>query len=200
MCADDDAAGIKRRFEHRKGFARFGVSTHEDVESRITFFRPCMDADMAFGEYGNSGNAAPIRKRVQMDVQKRRPCHLHCIDQRLFDPIPVVESLGVPKIYDQVTSRIGQSVTCDEVILAVLIPQGNRNRNGPRRSASTRALCFFDRRYEFKSSHSGTYPLSSVDTCGSLWSCDLGPPLRRKRRAKGIPSPRRLTPEGASGI
>src|ERR1700684_938268 len=53
--ADDDAAGIKRRFEHRKGFARFGVSTHEDVESRITFFRPCMDADMAFGEDGHSG-------------------------------------------------------------------------------------------------------------------------------------------------
>ena len=59
---------------------------------------------------------------MQMNVEERRSCRRHCIDQRLFDPIAVVESFRVPKIDNQVTARIGQPISRDEMILAVLIP------------------------------------------------------------------------------
>jgi hypothetical protein len=52
--ADDDSAGIEGGLENRKGFAWLGVSAHEDVESRVAFFRPGMDADMALGENGDA--------------------------------------------------------------------------------------------------------------------------------------------------
>src|SRR5205823_4845947 len=97
----------------------------------------------------------------------------------------VVEILGVPQIDDQVTARIGQPIPGDEVILAVHIPRGNRNRDGPRRSARSRRPRFIDRRQtESESSHPGTYPLRAL-TPGAFASRRLQSPLRRKRRRKG---------------
>lgn len=54
VLADDDTAGVESGLEDRKGLTRFGVSAHEDVECRVAFFRPCMNADVAFGENGNT--------------------------------------------------------------------------------------------------------------------------------------------------
>src|SRR3954453_1373439 len=172
VLADDHALGPERPLEYRERLLRLGVAAHEDVERRIAALRPCVHADVTLRQHGHAGNPAAFREGMQMNVQKSCARGVHRVDQRLFDQIPVVEPFGFPQIDDQVTSRKGQTVACDEVVLAVLISQGSRNRNGPRGSAGASALYFFDRRYEFESSHSGTYPLSSVDT-----QCVDRPPL-----------------------
>src|ERR1700722_5312529 len=184
MFADHDTARIERFLEHRKRLFRLRIAAHEHVERGVTPFRPCVSTDMAFGKNGYSTDTAAFRKPVQMDMQERCSCCLHCFDQRLLDTILVVEILGVPQIDDQVTARIGQPITCDEVILAVLIPRGNRNRDGPRRSANPNGPCSIDRRHEFKSSHPGTSPLRALTPVVPLPS-RIRAPLRRKRRAEG---------------
>src|SRR3954470_20969005 len=186
VLADDHALGPERPLEYRERLLRLGVAAHEDVERRIAALRPCVHADVTLRQHGHAGNPAAFGEGMQMNVQQSCARGIHRVDQRLFDQIPVVEPFGFPQIDDQVTSRKGQTVACDEVVLAVLIPQGSRNRNGPRGSAGAGALYFFDRRYEFESSHSGTYPLSSVDT-----QCVDRPPLasdaalRKKQRTEG---------------
>src|SRR5438105_8745120 len=120
---------------------------------------------MAFRQYSDAGNTATRRKSMQMDVQQRCSCGVHCINHRLLDTIFVGEPFGLPKIDDQVTARKGLTIDSDEVILAVRIPFGNRNRDGPRRSARFQRSCSIDRRHtEFESSHPGTYPSKGVDT------------------------------------
>src|SRR5215469_16074919 len=104
--ADDDPGRVEGFLEHRKRPARLCAAAHEHIERRIAAFRPCMHADMALGEDGNARYATAFREPVQMYVQERRTCGTYCIDQRLFDPIAVVEILGVPQIDDQVTARI----------------------------------------------------------------------------------------------
>ena len=96
MFADDDATRTERRLEHRKRTPRLRASAHEDVEGRVAAFGPGVHADMAFGENGNAGDAAAFREPVQMNVQKRRARRCYGILQRLFDPIAIVEMLGVP--------------------------------------------------------------------------------------------------------
>ena len=137
------------------------------------------------------------------------------IDQRLFDPIAVVEILGVPQIDDQVTARIGQPILCNEVILAVLIPRGNRNRDGPRRSAHFVMPCSIDRRHtESELSHPGTYPLRAL-TPDAFHLTDRGTAktkaaggrenlrraalLRRRNKANIGPPPPHARNFGASG-
>src|SRR5580698_10342580 len=54
------------------------------------------------------------------------------------------------------------------ILVAVLVPWGNRNRDSPRRSTHPHGPNSIDRCHtESKSSHPGTYPLNSVDTCGT---------------------------------
>ncbi len=55
-----------------------------------------MNADVAFRENGDARDASAIGESVQMNMQQGCPCGLHCTDQRLFDPVTVVETLGVP--------------------------------------------------------------------------------------------------------
>src|SRR5205807_7575326 len=128
----------------------------------------------------------------QMEVQQRCSCRVHCINHRLLDTIFVGEPFGLPKIDDQVTARKGLTIDSDEVILAVRIPFGNRNRDGPRRSARFQRSCSIDRRHtEFESSHPGTYPSKGVDT-KARHCCRAHP--RRKRRAEGNSATRRFAP------
>ena len=100
-----------------------------------------------------------------MNMQQGRTRGLHCIEQSLLNTILVVEAFGLPKINDQVTARKGHSITRNEVVLTILIPFGNRNRDGPQRSAGFISPRAIDRRHSvFESSHPGTYPSKGVDT------------------------------------
>ena len=97
-------------------------------------------------------------------MQQRRAARLHRIDQRLFDPIAVVESLGFPKIDDQVTARIGQSVARDKMILRLQDRLGN-DCDGLVGIADAGRPRFFVRRHQLQSSHFGHLPFCKVDTC-----------------------------------
>src|ERR1051326_7879705 len=149
-----------------------------------------MNADVAFGQYSDAANAAMRRKSMQVNVEEGCSCRFHCIDHCLLNTIFVVEAFSLPKIDDQVTARKNQTVLNDEVIFAIRIPFGNRNRDGPRRSARFKRSCSIDRRHtEFESSHPGTYPSKGVDT-KARHCCRANP--RRKRRAEGLSAARRF--------
>ncbi len=96
MFADNKATRIECRLDHRQSLAGLGISTHEDVESRVAFFGPSMNADVTFSEHGNTRNTATALKSMQMNVQERSSGSFHRIEQRGFNPITVVETLGVP--------------------------------------------------------------------------------------------------------
>ena len=114
---------------------------------------------MAFGQHGNAGDAAAFREGVQMNVQERRPGSLHRVDQRLFDPVAVVQTFRFPQVDDQVTARIGQTVAGNKVVFVVVVDRRGHNfTNGPRRSPDARRPCFFGRRNKFESSHFGHLP------------------------------------------
>ncbi len=51
---------------------------------------------MTFSEHGNTRNPATALECMQMNVQERSSGSLHRIEQRGFNPITVVETLGVP--------------------------------------------------------------------------------------------------------
>src|SRR5579864_6284013 len=158
--ADDDAAGIERRLEDTERFSRLRVAAHENIERRVALFGPGMDADVTLREHGDAGDAAAFGEGVQMNMQKRRARRLHRVDQRSFDAVAIVETLGFPQIDDQVTARIGQTVAGDEVVflLVVVDRRGYDGTNGPRRSPDARRPCFFGRRNKFESSHFGHLP------------------------------------------
>ena len=89
-------ARIEGCFKNRKSFPRFGVSAHEDIECRVLLFRPSMNTDVTFAENGHARDAAAIVECMQVNVQKGCPGCIHGIYQCSFNPITVVETLGVP--------------------------------------------------------------------------------------------------------
>ena len=77
------------RSEYAQGFMRIMRTTQKDIEGDIVDFRPCVDTDVGFCEYGDTGNAAgvvrPLAKGVQPDLQHGRfagPCS---VTQCFFD-------------------------------------------------------------------------------------------------------------------
>src|SRR6185437_6034854 len=183
VLAEHNALWCKSLLQHQVRLTGIGVAAHEDVERGVTAFGPCMNADVAFGQYSDAAYAPAGRKGMQVDMEERRPCRFHCIDHCLLDAILVVEAFRLPKIDDQVTARKDHAVFRNEVVLAIRIPFGNRNRDGPRRSASLECSCPIDRRHtESELSHPGTYPSKGVDT-KARHCCRANP--RRKRRAEG---------------
>src|SRR5258708_33482618 len=75
----------KSLLQHRERFAGFGIAAHEDIERGITAFGPCMNADVAFGQYSDAADAPTGRKGMQVEVEERRSCRFHCIDHCLLD-------------------------------------------------------------------------------------------------------------------
>ena len=184
VLTEHNALWCEGLFQHRERLAGIGAAAHEDIERGVTALGPCMNADVAFGQYSDAAYAPTGRKGMQVDVKEGCPRRFHCIDHCLFDAIFIRETFGLPKIDDQVTARKGHAVTRNEVILAIRIPFGNRNRDGPRRSARLKRSCSIDRRHtEFESSHPGTYPSKGVDT-KARHCCRANP--RRKRRAEEL--------------
>src|SRR5260221_407313 len=158
MLADHDAAGLESALENLKRLAGLGIAAHEDVEGREALFRPGVDGDVAFRQHRHAGNAAAVFELVQVNMQQGCARLIHRIDQRGFDPLTVIQALGFPKVDDDVTARIGQTVLGNEMIFLVVVRRRNDDRNGPRSRADARRPCFFVRRHQIKSSHSSTYP------------------------------------------
>src|SRR5580765_2745680 len=159
VLAEHNTFWCESLLQHRERLAGFRIATHEDVESGVTAFGPCVHTDMAFRENRDATYSATRSKGMQVDVKERGSRRFHCINHGLLNAILVVEAFCLPKIDDQVTACKGQPVFCDEVIFAFRIPFGNRNRDGPRRNASFIGSCSFDRRHTVsESSHPGTYP------------------------------------------
>src|SRR5215212_8311822 len=130
VLTEHDALWCERLLQHRERLTSVGTAAHEDIECGITAFRPRMHADMAFRQHSYARDSTARRKGMQVDMKERRSCCLHCIDHCLLDAIFVSEAFSLPKIDDQVTARKGHSVFRDEVIFAIRIPFGNRNRDG----------------------------------------------------------------------
>src|SRR5262245_41999875 len=182
VLAEHNALWCERLLQHRERLTWIGIAAHEDIKSGISAFGPCMNTDMAFRQYSYARDAPARRKGMQVDMQECCSCGLHCIDHCLLNSIFVSEAFRLPKIDDQVTARKGHAVFGDEVIFAIRIPFGNRNRDGPRRNADVQRPCSFDRRHTvFESSHPSTYPSKGVDT-KARHCCRAYP--RRKRRAE----------------
>src|SRR5258708_36222301 len=152
-----------------------------------------MNADVAFGQSSAAAYAPAGRKGMQVKVEECCSCRFHCINHCLLDPILVVEAFRLPKIDDQVTACKGHPVFTDEMIFAIRIPFGNRNRDGPRRSASLKRSCSIDRRHtESELSHPGTYPSKGVDT--KARHCCRANPRRKRRAGEATPPHAALAP------
>ena len=165
VLTEHNALWCESLLQHRERLAGIGIAAHEDIERGITAFGPCVNADVAFGQYSDAAYAPTRRKGMQVDVEESCPRRFHCIDHCLLNAILVVEAFCLPKIDDQVTARKYQPVFRDEMVLAIRIPFGNRNRDGPLRNASLKGSCSIDRRHtESELSHPGTYPSKGVDT------------------------------------
>ncbi len=194
VLTEHNALWCKSLLQHRERFTGVGIAAHEDIERGITAFGPCMNADVAFGQYSDAAYAPAGRKGMQVNVQERRSCCFHCINHCLLDPILIVEAFRLPKIDDQVTACKGHPVFTDEVIFAIRIPFGNRNRDGPRRSACLKGSCSIDRRHtESELSHPGTYPSKGVDT--KARHCWRANPRRKRRTEEQLPQHAAFAPD-----
>src|SRR5665213_474964 len=157
VLADHDAARIESALENVERLAGLGIAAHEHVERGIAFLGPGVDRDMAFSQHRHARDAAAFLEGVKMDVEQRCSRFLHRIDESGFDPLPIIQALGFPKVDDQMATRIGEAILGNKVIFLVVIRRNN-DRNGPRSRADARRPCFFVRRHQIKSSHSSTYP------------------------------------------
>lgn len=75
---------------------------------------------MRLGENRDPRNA-PVRCEVmEMNVQKRRACHLHATPERLLDVLYLIEPLCPNEIDDEMRARKADSVTLTEKVLVPL--------------------------------------------------------------------------------
>jgi hypothetical protein len=110
--ADYDATWIEGRLEHAERLARLGIAAHENIERRIALFRPSVDADVAFGQDGNAGDAAAFRERV------RRMC-------RSVAPVAFTASINAVSIRSR-SARPSAPIVDDQMTSAQVRPLGNK--------------------------------------------------------------------------
>lgn len=121
MSLHHDVTDTESLSQDLNALLRFGIPTHEDVESRIVGLGPAVDGDVTLRKNGNARHATIGREVMQVKVQQGCTRCLRAPLQRCLDVLEIVEPSSTEQVHDEVGSCEALPVSLDEEVFPVVM-------------------------------------------------------------------------------
>ena len=131
-----DRAGSETPPQFGNGPVGIAGAAHENVDGRVSPFRPGVDADMGFGDHRDPGDAALIAETVEVKVEQRGVARRDRSFQGGLHHLGIIEALGAPEVDEQMGAGVAETVFFDEIVVAFPLglrgPPARRTRGAGR--------------------------------------------------------------------